>query len=47
LRSDEGEMPLEEAIADHREEQLREGTVEAVLLDRHATSNTTYRPMKV
>jgi len=47
LANEEGEMPPSDAIAAHREEQLREGTVEAVLLDRHAASNTTYRPLKV
>ena len=47
LGSEEGDVPSPEEIAEHREEQLREGTIEAVLLDRHATSNATYRPMKV
>jgi len=40
-------VPTPEAIATHREEQLREGALEAVLLDRHAPSNITFRQVKM
>ena len=45
LNSDNDEMPTPEAIAAHREEQLRHSTVEAALLDRNARSNVTFRPL--
>ena len=47
LTQEENGVPSPEAIAAHREEQLKEGTVEAVLLDRHASSNITFRPVKM
>ena len=47
LAHEEGELPSAEEIAAHRREQLRGGTVEAVLLDRHTQSNATYRTIKV
>jgi len=46
LVDETGELPSAEAIAAHREEQLRVGTVEAVLLDRHASSSATFQPLK-
>ena len=47
LARDEGELPSGEEIAAHREEQLRVGTLEAVLLDRHATAHATFRALKM
>jgi len=47
LAREEGEFPSSEEIATHRQEQLRTGTLEAVLLDRRAHSNTTFRPLKM
>lgn len=47
LTHEEGGVPTPEAIAAHREEQLREGALEAVLLDRHATSNITFRSVNM
>jgi len=46
LAREEGDLPTSEEIAAHRQEQLRAGTLEAVLLDRRAHSNTTFRPVK-
>ncbi|MEI7957467.1 MAG: 20S proteasome subunit A/B [Verrucomicrobiota bacterium] len=46
LAREEGELPGSEQIAEHRQEQLRTGTVEAVLLDRRAPSNATFRAVK-
>ena len=46
LAHEEGELPSAEEIATHRQEQLRAGTLEAVLLDRRATSHATFRPLK-
>lgn len=47
LSREEDGVPASDAIAAHREEQLREGALEAVLLDRHASSNITFRPVKM
>lgn len=47
LVDEDRELPSAEEIAAHREDQLREGTVEAVLLDRHADSNLTFRTVKL
>ena len=47
LESEGEELPSPEAIATHREEQLRHGCVEAALLERHAASTATYRPFAV
>lgn len=46
LARDEGDLPSAEEISAHRQEQLRAGTVEAVLLDRRSHSNTTFRTVK-
>ena len=47
LAQEEGELPSAEEIAAHQQEQLREGTLEAVLLDRRATSLATFRSLKM
>ncbi len=47
LVHEEGELPSREEIAAHRQEQLGAGTLEAVLLDRRASSNTAYRKLKM
>jgi len=47
LAREEGELPSAEEIAAHQQEQLRTGTLEAVLLDRRATSCATFRPVKM
>jgi proteasome alpha subunit len=46
LDREEGELPGTEEIAAQRQEQLRAGTLEAVLLDRHAPSYITFRTLK-
>ena len=47
LAREEGGLPSAEEIAAHQQEQLQVGTLEAVLLDRRATSNATFRPVKM
>jgi len=48
LANDESDaLPSSQEIADHRQEQLADGSVEAVLLDRHASSNITFRTIKM
>ena len=47
LAREEGELPSPEEITAHRQEQLRTGTLEAVLLDRRAPSHTTFRWLKM
>ncbi|MEI6562212.1 MAG: proteasome subunit alpha [Verrucomicrobiota bacterium] len=46
LAQEEGALPSGEEIAAHQQEQLQGGTLEAVLLDRRATSHATFRPLK-
>lgn len=40
-----GGIPSPEAVAAHRKEQLRDGTLEAVLLDRNAPAHAAFRPI--
>ncbi|MCX6966775.1 MAG: 20S proteasome subunit A/B [Verrucomicrobia bacterium] len=47
LARDEGEIPSQEEIAAHRQEQLRAGTLEAVLLDRRSPAHATFRTLKM
>jgi proteasome alpha subunit len=47
LTREEDGVPSAETISAHREEQLKQGAVEAVLLDRHAPSKITYRSLKI
>lgn len=47
LADELGDIPSAEAIAAHREEQLKEAEVEILWLDRHAHSNAVVQPMKV
>ncbi|MEI8234818.1 MAG: hypothetical protein WCH57_09050 [Verrucomicrobiota bacterium] len=43
LAAEPGEPPSPESLAAHREEQLRAGTLEAVLLDRNAPAHAAFR----
>ena len=45
LTAESEELPSEQALAAHREEQLSHSGVEAALLDREARSNVSYRPI--
>ena len=47
LNGETGVTPAPEVLASHREEQLRAGTLEAVLLDRNAPAHAAFRPLSI